>query len=658
MSLGAPWRPKRIKRFPGGAGRSGAGGGAGSVGSIAQDSHTFPFLEAPLSSMETLGSIQAFLSSKDNLIKPMEWELSTGAAIGLSLDQFRFTLSMLLALPLSLGVRIVPTQLVRNLYILLTGFFLTYYPFGFGCIHALVTGVLTYIAMLALPKHCGTISWLINFPYLIYMHVVNASGESWARGEMDFTGCQMIVTLKLISIAVGYQDSRKKKEDLETNLFQAEHALYRMPSLLEFSSYLFCSLLCGPYLEFKFGSGRPPPQWYLASSASGRLSYLEAEDPFPSGAWPHLLRGGSLIWKQKTPSPVVPGLVCFGEALLFAALYMLFAGTWNRDILFSEWYSSHGLLLHGNAAGLNIPSLKALYPCLMGADDVDGDLDTATEADLDTLRTLNPCCSADDVDGDLDIATEAGLDTIVTLNPCCIVLTTIFPCYPGSLLWIAENKISLCPRCCRVLTMFMVTLTLQLKLAFAWKLSETALTLSGVNFTGYVKQDDGSEKATCARLCPGHWNIQTGVWLRRCVYERITPKGKKPGFVQLMTTQLASAIWHGLSPGYLMFFASTALLSTPRQSPDPSPHALLPTAVATSIPMRAVKILWTHLSLNYLATAFVVLDFRNCLRAYSTIYYLPHVIMLVGGFVLPMVSGKGRRSKKGEVPPPDSKKTS
>ena len=34
----------------------------------------------------------------------------------------------------------------------------------------------------------------------------SASGEAWKQGNMDFTGAQMILTLKLISTAVSYQD--------------------------------------------------------------------------------------------------------------------------------------------------------------------------------------------------------------------------------------------------------------------------------------------------------------------------------------------------------------------------------------------------------------------------------------------------------------------
>lgn len=35
----------------------------------------------------------------------------------------------------------------------------------------------------------------------------------------------------------------------------------------------------------------------------------------------------------------------------------------------------------------------------------------------------------------------------------------------------------------------------------------------------------------------------------RYVYERLTPDGRKSGFLQLLATQLTSAIWHGLYPG-------------------------------------------------------------------------------------------------------------
>ncbi len=45
----------------------------------------------------------------------------------------------------------------------------------------------------------------------------------------------------------------------------------------------------------------------------------------------------------------------------------------------------------------------------------------------------------------------------------------------------------------------------------------------------------------------------------RYVYERIAPRGRKPGFQSLLFTQLVSAVWHGLYAGYMLFFAGTAV---------------------------------------------------------------------------------------------------
>ena len=48
-----------------------------------------------------------------------------------------------------------------------TGFLLVYYPFGNGCIHAFVPSLLVYACMRRFRQRCGTLAWLIAFPYLI-----------------------------------------------------------------------------------------------------------------------------------------------------------------------------------------------------------------------------------------------------------------------------------------------------------------------------------------------------------------------------------------------------------------------------------------------------------------------------------------------------------
>lgn len=41
------------------------------------------------------------------------------------------------------------------------------------------------------------------------------------------------------------------------------------------------------------------------------------------------------------------------------------------------------------------------------------------------------------------------------------------------------------------------------------------------------------------------------------MYERLAGPGKKAGFVHVLLTQLVTAFWHGVYPGYLIFFVGT-----------------------------------------------------------------------------------------------------
>ncbi|XLR51289.1 hypothetical protein S83_001961, partial [Arachis hypogaea] len=86
------------------------------------------------------------------------------------------------------------------------------------------------------------------------------------------------------------------------------------------------------------------------------------------------------------------------------------------------------------------------------------------------------------------------------------------------------------------------------------------------------------------------------------VYERLVQSGKKPGFFQLLATQTISAIWHGVYPGYIIFFVQSALM------------------IAGS---RAIY-RWQHATAPSMANAFVFLNFAYTLVVinYSSIGFL------------------------------------
>lgn len=59
-----------------------------------------------------------------------------------------------------------PCETARNLFSTVVGFALLYYPFGSHVAHGVVTSVATYLVMWLVPRKCGTLAWLICFPYL------------------------------------------------------------------------------------------------------------------------------------------------------------------------------------------------------------------------------------------------------------------------------------------------------------------------------------------------------------------------------------------------------------------------------------------------------------------------------------------------------------
>lgn len=163
----------------------------------------------------------------------------------------------------------------------------------------------------------------------------------------------------------------------------------------------------------------------------------------------------------------------------------------------------------------------------------------------------------------------------------------------------------------RVLTLHMVPLTARTKYYGVWTLTEGACILAGLGYngvdpsTGQVSWDRlvnihplNLELAQNTRAYLENWNINTNHWLRNCVYLRVTPKGKKPGFRASMATFTTSAIWHGFYPGYYMSFILASLVQTvAKSSPPPRPLPPFPkiltspsqTSAATSAPSSSTR---------------------------------------------------------------------
>ncbi|KAL3156423.1 hypothetical protein ABBQ38_000734 [Trebouxia sp. C0009 RCD-2024] len=431
------------------------------------------------------------------------WESDLAAALGLTGSELRFTISFFLSVVASWLWRFVPTTKGRHLYAIVTGFCLIFYPFGYGCFHALVPSTLTYVMMGCLRPQAASLAWIINFTYLIGCHVASASGTAWKEGHMDFTGAQMVLTLKMISAAVCYQDGLKNAEVLRP--YQESRKLVSMPSPLEWLSYIFASgnLLAGPFFELR-----------------DYRDYIERQGP----------------WANGFPSGVVPGLVRLFKAMVCMAFHLRMTQGFNASTLESAWYHSQPLLS-------------------------------------------------------------------------------------------------------RVIVLYLVPTVYRFKYYFAWAVAESGLTLSGFNYNGKDKRGvllwdryvnariRHVECQTSLAKLPEHWNVCTGLFLRQYVYERLTPKGKGPSFFTLIVTQLVSGIWHGLFPGYVLFFVSSALMFQSSKVIYRYERNW-PLKLQRFPPWVLAKWAYTAFTLNYCASAFMILTFKESLTVWRSISFLGHFVML------------------------------
>ena len=112
----------------------------------------------------------------------------------------------------------------------------------------------------------------------------------------------------------------------------------------------------------------------------------------------------------------------------------------------------------------------------------------------------------------------------------------------------------------RLLYLQPLGLSHRLKYYGIWKLTEGACVLSGLGFNGYDARGRelwnrvtnvrpiSFEIAQNNKTLLEEWNMNTNKWLKNYVYFRVTPRGRKPGFLSSMATFTTSAVWHGFYP--------------------------------------------------------------------------------------------------------------
>ena len=243
-----------------------------------------------------------------------------------------------------------------------------------------------------------------------------------------------------------------------------------------------------------------------------------------------------------------------------------------------------------------------------------------------------------------------------------LVLSPIFPATNvAKPEWIAANP----SHVYRYLFTLAVSFTIRLKFYFAWKIAEAASVLGGFGFEGYdaetgkpigwrgVENVDilGVETACNVQNITRCWNKRTQGWLERYTYSRTGNS--------LLATYFVSAIWHGLYPGFFVFFMFVPVLTTiERQWRLHINPIVLPGYDGrnyNTAPRSTRFVYWclctvgTYMSMHFVVQTFSLGSWENCHNALGSYSYVPYIFMVAVAVILsviPVAKKKDKEAKK------------
>ncbi|ETV96478.1 hypothetical protein, variant 1 [Aphanomyces invadans] len=208
-----------------------------------------------------------------------------------------------------------------------------------------------------------------------------------------------------------------------------------------------------------------------------------------------------------------------------------------------------------------------------------------------------------------------------------------------------------------------------------WQFGEVGGVLAGYGYDDTMANWDGLRNNNILMVdCPvnlreavNNWNIKVAKWLHTYVYQRVGHKHGKPTTVSTLIVFVASALWHGLMPGYYAFFVLAAAgvevgrhvrrrwrhyfhytedraahpwacFSDFTNSAKGSPFAIV-------YDLAGVALSW--FMIHYTAISFVWLNMTRCFKWWATIYCLPHVVLVAA---LGLFALTNKPTKQAKIP--------
>lgn len=176
-------------------------------------------------------------------------------AIGFDKETLSYVLGMFACYPLGLIMLMLPFGKLRHLFSFILGTFLLQFTIGKQWVHHLITSLIVYVMLLILPpKVSKTAVPVFTMIYMTFGHL-HRQYINYLGWDLDFTGCQMVLTMKLYSIAYNIYDGHllaTGKADRAAKKC-ADVSIEKVPGIIEYLGYTFnfSTILAGPAFEYR-----------------------------------------------------------------------------------------------------------------------------------------------------------------------------------------------------------------------------------------------------------------------------------------------------------------------------------------------------------------------------------------------------------------------
>ncbi|GAA6007872.1 hypothetical protein JCM11491_006519 [Sporobolomyces phaffii] len=246
------------------------------------------------------------------------------ATLGVSPDQIKVILLLVLSIPLSSVFPFLPSSTrsaAQHLYALVPSVVFLCFTLNLrkGFLELVADSFATWlIVKLGVRQKWGkTMPWIVFavvMGHLAYNHILRQIAGVDGVDEIEITGSQMVLTMKLISFAWSVYDGQLPLDKLDKT--QQASRIDKVPSLLEFMGYcmFFPSILAGPSYTYRSYDSFTSKRLFLKETSTSSVPDNLSSKDIPAGR------------KRKAAKRFI-------TALVFLGVYSTYGGQFGMDKL-------------------------------------------------------------------------------------------------------------------------------------------------------------------------------------------------------------------------------------------------------------------------------------------------------------------------------------